>query len=295
MSWLRLRVQVPREQIEPVERLLESLGALSVTLQNAGTDPVLEPDPGETVLWADSRIEALFTLDSDVAALREAMQQAGLVASSVDFLDDQDWLNRWRQYAVEFCFADKLWIVPRDVESVVEPALRLDPGLAFGTGSHPTTRLCLSWLAGWQLEGLDVLDFGCGSGILALAALKLGASRVVAIDHDPQALLATRENAAYNGLLDERLIVGGRLAASVYEFDVVVANVLANPLIELSTLLSGVLRPGGALVLSGLLAHQGDAVKAAYPEMHFEPDGLETDEQGARWIRLVGLKSQKSR
>jgi ribosomal protein L11 methyltransferase len=264
-------------------------------LQNAGTDPVLEPDPGETILWADSWIEALFALDSDVAALRAAMQQAGIVASSVDFLDDEDWLNRWRQYAVEFCFGDRLWVVPRDAESVAEPALRLDPGLAFGTGSHPTTRLCLSWLAQRQLEGLAVLDFGCGSGILALAALKLGAARVVAIDHDAQALLATRENAAYNELLDERLIVGGRLAAGADEFDVVVANVLANPLIELSTLLSGVLRPGGALVLSGLLAHQSQAVRAAYPDMQFEPQGLETDEQGARWIRLVGLKSPQSR
>jgi len=295
VSWLRVRVELAREQVEQAETLFESLGALSITLQNAGADPVLEPGPGETPLWHDSRAEALFELDTDVQKLREALLQADLTATSVDFLDDQDWLNRWLGYAVDACFADRLWIVPRDVEPASEPALRLNPGLAFGSGSHATTRLCLNWLAGQDLQGLRVLDFGCGSGILGLAALKLGAERVVAIDHDPQALLATRENAAYNALLDERLIVSGRVMPGADEFDVVVANILANPLLELAPLLTRVTRSGGALVLSGLLDHHAQLVTAAYPEMNFEPAEFEMDEQGSRWVRLVGRKAENAR
>jgi ribosomal protein L11 methyltransferase len=173
--------------------------------------------------------------------------------------------------------------------------LHLDPGLAFGSGSHPTTRLCLDWLARADLEGRSVLDYGCGSGILALAALKLGASRALAIDHDPQALLATRENAAYNAIAlpddgASGLEVGLPQALGDRTYDVVVANILANPLIELADVLLGALNDSGVLVMAGLLEDQAPAVMAAYPTLEFQPLVLDADEQGGRWARLEGAR-----
>ncbi|MGE0625979.1 MAG: 50S ribosomal protein L11 methyltransferase [Pseudomonadales bacterium] len=291
---MRLTFELDRGSVEAAEALLEPFGPLSLTVTDAGDEPVLEPAPGEAPLWAHCRLEALFDLDLDVAGLRAALGRAGRADIGLDFLDDADWQNRWRQYAVDFCFADRLWLVPRDVAAPGEPALHLDPGLAFGSGSHPTTRLCLDRLARADLSGTSVLDYGCGSGILALAALKLGADRVLAIDHDPQALLATQENAAYNALGDGK--TGGRLEVGLpalltdKRFDVVVANILANPLIELAAMLTEALEPDGVLILSGLLAAQADAVMAAYPALAFLPVVCEADEQGRRWARLEGRR-----
>ncbi|MGD8418150.1 MAG: 50S ribosomal protein L11 methyltransferase [Pseudomonadales bacterium] len=293
MGWLRLTLDLDADQVESAEALLDPFVPLSVSVRDAGANPILEPDPGATPLWSACTLEALFELDVDVPALREALLSAGFTGADVGFLDDADWLNRWRQYAVDFCFGDRLWLVPRDARAPGEPALRLDPGLAFGSGSHPTTRLCLTWLAGADLSGRTVLDYGCGSGILGLAALKLGAASVLAVDHDPQALLATRENAAYNALDGDsdpeghpRLQVGLPDALGERRFDLVLANILANPLIELSHRLAAALRSGGTLILSGMLEYQVDEVMAAYPELDFQAPVLEADEQGARWARL---------
>jgi len=292
MGWIRLIVELDRGSVEATEALLESFGPLSLTVTDAGDDPVLEPAPGEAPLWARCRLEALFDPELDIGGLRAVLQDVEGADVRLDFLDDADWQNRWRQYAVDFCFAGRLWLVPRDAEAPGEPALHLDPGLAFGSGSHPTTRLCLDWLARAELEGASVLDFGCGSGILALAALKLGAAQVLAIDHDPQALLATRENAAYNSLgsgeARGRLDVGLPDLLGDKRFDVVIANVLANPLIELAGTLSGALADDGVLVLSGILEAQADAVMTAYPMLAFLPVVCEADDQGTRWVRLEG-------
>lgn len=294
MGWLRLSLDLEEASVARAEALLESLGALSVALTDAGDQPLLEPGPGEEPLWRECRLQALFDMSLDVAALRRGLAGAGWTAASVDFLDDDDWQNRWRQYAQSFRFGDRLHLVPKDAEVPGEPVLRLDPGLAFGSGSHPTTRLCLEWLAGQDLAGARVLDYGCGSGVLALAALKLGASRALAIDHDPQALLATRENAAYNALADERLDVGPPAALEDALFDVVLANILANPLIELAPRLTGALAPSGVLVLSGMLEDQAAGVVAGYPELSFEEPRMEADEQGARWICLIGRRRADS-
>ena len=295
MSWLKLTLSLPKASVEAAETLLEPFLPVSLTVIAAGDEPLLEPQPGATPLWQDCRLEALFELDLDVASLRRALAAAGLTADGLDFLDDADWQNRWRQYAVDFCFADRLWLVPRDTPAPAEPALHLDPGLAFGSGSHPTTRLCLDWLARADLEGRSVLDYGCGSGILALAALKLGASRALAIDHDPQALLATRENAAYNAIAlpddgASGLEVGLPQALGDRTYDVVVANILANPLIELADVLLGALNDSGVLVMAGLLEDQAPAVMAAYPTLEFQPLVLDADEQGGRWARLEGAR-----
>jgi ribosomal protein L11 methyltransferase len=213
----------------------------------------------------------------------------------VEIVDDADWHERWRVHAVRQLFGGRLWVLPRD-EPVPDspgvpaqgPVLRLDPGLAFGSGAHPTTRLCLQGLAALELAGLRVLDFGCGSGILALAACLLGAREVVAIDHDPQALAATRDNAAFNGIDAGRLLVGDldALGAQGWDrepFDVIVANILANPLVDLAPRLTTLLRPGGTLMLSGLLAGQEAPIRAAYPRVEFAAAVADQE-----WIRLDG-------
>jgi len=305
MAWFRLRFQLAESQAPAAEALLEDLGAVAVTLMDAGDTPILEPDPGATPRWQQCRIEALFSLPADFEAIRQRLLAAGFQMQDLqaDFLEDDDWLNRWRQYAVEYCFGDRLWIAPKDAPlpqgAEERLVLRLDPGLAFGSGSHPTTRLCMDWLAR-ELPGdsaggdLRLLDFGCGSGVLALAALLLGATDVVAIDHDPQALLATADNAAYNALAESRLRIGDAgLLAGEEPFEVIVANILAVPLIELAPTLVGLLQPGGRLVLSGILEDQAEAVAAAYPELAFAASALQADDQGGHWARLVARKPDR--
>ncbi len=294
MNWLRLALDLSSPRLEQAERLLESLGALTVTITDAGDRPMLEPDPGTTPVWPECRLEALFEPDTDPRALQWALSEASLPAAELDLLDDAGWSNRWQQHAVRCRFGDRLWLVPRSDTSVSGPALRLDPGLAFGSGSHPTTRLCLGWLAEQELRGAAVLDFGCGSGILALAALTLGCERVVAIDHDPQALLATRENAEYNGLLDLRIEIGLPETLADRKFDLVLANLLANPLIELAPILIRAVAEDGQLVMSGVLEGQAEEVAGAYPGIGFEPLRVEADEQGARWVCLAGRRSKEA-
>lgn len=306
MGWLRLTFELPSSRVAAAEALLEELGASSITYLAAGEvaaheqspeqfleQSIVEPAVGATPLWQHCELQALFDLDVDIGEVRQRLQTAQLHETNlnVDFLDDADWLNRWRQHAVEFQFGNRLWIAPRDSEVAGELVLRLNPGLAFGTGSHPTTRLCLDWLARAELTKRRLLDFGCGSGILALAARLLGCEVVYAIDYDPQALLATQENAAYNRLADGRLIIGTQdIVAEVAPLDVVVANILANPLIELAAEITAMLVPGGKLVLSGILQAQIAQVQAAYPNMDFESPALEADAQGAQWVRLVATK-----
>ena len=288
MGWLRLSFEIDRQQVDRAEVLLEPFAALSLTVSDAGDEPVLEPGPGAVPLWRECRVVALFDVSLDVRGLRQMLDEEGITAS-IDFLDDADWLNRWRQYAVDSCFGGRLWLVPRDADPAGEPALKLDPGLAFGSGSHPTTHLCLEWLSTQNLAGCTVLDYGCGSGILGLAARKLGCAQVLAIDHDPQALLATQENAAYNGLLDSSLDIGLPESLAERRFALVLANILANPLIELAPRFGQVLEKGGVLVLSGILEDQVSEVMDAYPVFEFDCQ-LEADDQGARWACLVGRR-----
>jgi ribosomal protein L11 methyltransferase len=289
MAWLLLHLSVDRDQVETAGDLLESAGALAVTLSGAGEEQLLEPLPGEQPLWRHVRMQALLEPDADLAGLQASLAPVGARLLDVDFLGEDDWQERWRAYAVRACFGDRLWLLPRDepVDGAMGdlPLLRLDPGLAFGSGSHPTTRLCLAGLAAQPLDGLRVLDFGCGSGILALAACVLGAREVVAVDHDPQALFATRENATYNSIDPERLrvVTPEELRGGSERFDLVVANILANPLVELAPLLTASLAPEGLLMLSGLLAEQEAMIRAAYPRVVFEPAARE-----AEWIRLDG-------
>ena len=273
MSWLQLTLSVEQEQAPLLEAALENAGALAVTLGDAGDAPLLEPPPGATPLWQAVRLIALFEDDAEgaaqVRALAESLAPLSLTPPLIEPIADRAWERVWLDEFRPTRFGRRLWVCPQgqpagDPEAVV---VDLDPGLAFGTGHHPTTALCLEWLDGADLHGQTVLDYGCGSGILAIAALKLGAAAAIAVDHDPQAIQATGENAAANGVADRlTLCLPDELSAYADRLPVacVCANILAGPLVELAPQLLAALAPGGSLVLSGILEDQVEAVSAAY-------------------------------
>jgi len=291
VAWLCVRLTTPAARIELLSDALLDLGAQSVALRDAADAPVFEPGPGETPLWPRATVEALFDLDADVAAIRARLDgEFPLDVESIDvrFVEDADWSSTWRDHAPFRRFGARLWVAPRDAnasdgDGVV---LRLDPGLAFGTGGHATTALCLEWLASHRIDGWSVVDYGTGSGILAIAALLLGAVRATAIDHDPQALVATRSNATYNGIAAHRLTVSAPDELPTTPHDLVLANILAGPLTTLAPTLRRWSRPGGRLVLSGMLVHQVDAVLAHYPDVRFESPQVRDS-----WAMVEGTKA----
>ncbi len=269
MPWLQLSFEAPREQAERLAAVLEGAGALSVTLGDAGDDPQLEPGPGETPLWETTTVSALFGADPTGRALvdRLASSLAGprVCAPRIERIEDRAWERVWLDDFRPTRFGRRLWVCPHGHPAGAPDAVvvALDPGLAFGTGHHPTTALCLEWLDGADLAGRTLLDYGCGSGILAIAALKLGAERAVAVDHDPQALEATRANALANGVAD-RIAIHTPDALPDEPANLVVANILAGPLTELAPVLIGHLQPGGDLALSGILTGQVADLIAVY-------------------------------
>jgi ribosomal protein L11 methyltransferase len=254
---------------ESVERALFAAGATAITFSDRGDEPVLEPKPDEIRLWSDTLVRALFDQSIDATqSLGRLAQVLGAhitECARVRAVAGRDWERVWLKDWKSMRFGRRLWVCPTEAPAPADPAavvVRLDPGLAFGTGTHPTTALCLQMLDAMPLAGRTLIDYGCGSGILGIAALKLGAAHVVAVDLDPQALVATRENAARNGVA-ERLEIQGvppRLDAASCVF----ANILADPLIELEPVLSAACLPEADLFLSGLLRNQAYAVKAAY-------------------------------
>jgi ribosomal protein L11 methyltransferase len=278
---------------EFAEEILLAHGAQSVTQVDAADDPVLEPAPGEAPLWPRTRTIGLFDAGADFApvivALRETLPDGAAAIITSAELEEQDWVRIWLRDWKPLKFGHRLWVSPRaKLDEIRDPGaviVALDPGLAFGTGTHPSTALCLDWLAGAALAGRRVLDYGCGSGLLAIAALKLGAAQADAVDIDPQALVATRENALVNGVAD-RLDV--RLAADFRAgpHEVVLANILARPLVELAPRLCDALTPGGTIVLAGLLEAHVDAVAAAFAP--WCGPLARTHREG--WVRLEGVK-----
>lgn len=283
----KIRFVPAPERTEAAEQALWDLGAIAVTLQDAGDQPLHEPGPGETPLWSQSTIEALLPEDlADQQALL-ALAAAQVISSPADVsfetLPDQDWERAWMDRYEPMRFGRSLWICPSHIEPDPDwgVVVRLDPGLAFGTGTHPTTAMCLEWMDGVEFEGRTVTDYGCGSGVLAVAAALKGAEHVYAIDHDPQALTATRDNAARNGV-GERIetALPGELADA--RADVVLANILAGPLIELAENIAGLVRPGGSLVLSGILAEQADDVERAYEPLIGKARRVSRED----WVRL---------
>jgi ribosomal protein L11 methyltransferase len=273
MPWLQAHLTVDKTQAPLIELLFENLGALSITLEDAGDEPMLEPAPGATPLWQATKVTGLFSADTDMDYLRNSLNQSLNTDISrhlqLEALADEDWQRAWLARFQAMRFGQRLWICPTGGTIQQDDAVivDLDPGLAFGTGTHPTTRLCLNWLDSADIAGKTVIDFGCGSGILAIAALKLGASKAIGIDHDPQAILASRENAKRNGVAGrfQALLNTDPLPAAA---DIVLANILANILVGLNTTISSLVKPGGDLVLSGILQNQADSVIFAYHQMY---------------------------
>jgi ribosomal protein L11 methyltransferase len=268
MPFLELTLELQGLSPDLAEEAVFGSGALSVTLTDSRDDAVLEPKPGEVRLWPATRLQALFADGSDSAALRAGLaQQLGIDPARIQprVIADRLWEREWLKDFHGMRFGARLWVCPHH-EVVADPEaviVLLDPGLAFGTGTHATTAMCLSWLDGHAPVGARVIDFGCGSGILAIAALKLGAGRAWCHDIDPQALLATRENAQANGVA-EATVICATLTALPAAVDVLLANILSGPLCALAPLFATLVRPGGHVILSGLMQHQEAEVTAAY-------------------------------
>ena len=287
MAWIKLSLAAQGDDTEALEDTLLALGAQAVTLADAGDEPLLEPAPGTTPLWSSTRVTGLFPGDTDTPGLMRALGErlGGGAAQQVrvELLEDRDWVRAWMDHYHPMRFGRRLWICPSgrnpapDADSVV---VRLDPGLAFGTGTHPSTALCLRWLDELDLRGLSVIDYGCGSGVLAVAAAKLGAARVTAVDIDPQAHAATRANAERNRVRS-RIRVGSPELASGECADVLVANILAGPLIALAPHLQDLMARGARLALAGILDRQAGEVAQAYEYVEWEPP-----EHLDGWVRL---------
>ena len=295
MEWQQFVMNLEALNPASVEEILVRHGAQSVTFSDAGNKPVLEPGPGETPLWSSTCITGLFEAGADMAGLmsdlRASLELDKLPEHRLEMLADRDWEREWLRDFGPMRFGERLWVCPADSHPDEEDAVivRLDPGLAFGTGTHATTAMCLEWLDSLDLRGKTLLDYGCGSGVLAIAALQLGCDHAHAMDIDTQAVLATRRNAEQNGV-DGRVTVTGSKDEIEGCFDVVVANILAGPLADLAADIAERLGPGGLLGLSGILSEQAADVSAAYaPWVEF--DEPEFREQGGQtWTRLTGRK-----
>ncbi|MCB1715228.1 MAG: 50S ribosomal protein L11 methyltransferase [Candidatus Competibacteraceae bacterium] len=294
-GWLQLTLAAREHTPEQLEDALLAAGAIAVTLRDGGDQPVLEPAPGETPLWPETLVTGLFDVQTDIEAVKVNLcQQLGtavLHETCLETLTERDWVRAWLDNFHPMRFGRRLWVCPSATAPPQPDAvnLLLDPGLAFGTGTHPTTALCLEWLDAAELNNKRVIDYGCGSGILAIAAARLGAKQVWAVDIDPQALLATRENAARNQVAEQiQLGAPATLSdvSSPLQVDVVLANILAGPLIVLAPLLAGFIRSGGAVVLAGLISDQVQDVQQAYaPWFDFQ-----ANRQRENWVLLHGVK-----
>lgn len=268
MPFHQLVIELPGRELARAEEACRRLGASALMLADAGDEPLLEPAPGETPLWKDVRLRALFDAGENPALLAATIATVlGLAAAAVavEHVEDRVWEREWLKDFRPMRFGGRLWVCPAGQApgNAGAAVLELDPGLAFGTGTHPTTALCLEWLDGTVRGGERVLDYGCGSGILALAALRLGAGAASAFDIDPQALRATRENAEKNGLAS-RVAIAARAEGLGGGFDIVLANILSGPLIELAPGLAARTRTGGVLALAGMLERQAGEVAQAY-------------------------------
>jgi ribosomal protein L11 methyltransferase len=294
MPWIQIHITAGKHDAPFVETLLEEVGALCVTLTDAGDEPQLEPAPGEEKLWSETIITGLFDAATDQNRLRQAVQKAAgsqhiQLKIETEILQDQTWERAWMENFHPMRFGQRLWVVPGEQQLPAEAqdavVLMLDPGLAFGTGTHATTSLCLQWLDGIDLHAQSVIDYGCGSGILGIAALLLGAESVTAIDHDPQALIASRQNAEQNGVMQQLTLLSAAEPISK-PCDILLANILASVLVELAPQLSAIVKPGGSIALSGILHHQAEMVQQAY-RGNFK---LDPPQQLDDWILITGKR-----
>jgi ribosomal protein L11 methyltransferase len=297
MPWLQLFADTDNQQAPAIEDALLSAGAASVTFKEHiphgnHEKPILEPSLGETPLWDHTRVIGLFDAEVDTTTidwlLKQQLTDQATLSLRWEQLEDKDWEREWMQNYHPIQCADNLWICPSWINPPNPEAtnILLDPGLAFGTGTHPTTFLCMQWLAAQTLDDTTVIDYGCGSGILGVAALLLGTKQAIGIDIDPQALLATQDNLQRNHLTAERFTVHLPEHCPTTSADIMIANILAGPLVELAPTLINLIEPKGKICLSGILSHQAQAVMDAYKHaIDFEPVA-----QQEEWVRLTGQK-----
>ena len=293
MPWIQLTFLTKKNSSEKAEQALLDAGALSVTFRDAEDNPILEPGPGETPLWEDIILTGLFDADADTELLKDKIKSSlgKTLAIKIEPLEDKDWVRAWMNDYKPMQFGERLWVCPKHLPVPNSDAtnLMLDPGLAFGTGTHPTTALCLQWLDANNVNDKQVIDFGCGSGVLAIAALLLGASHCDGVDIDPQAITASMDNAQENNVAEKLdLYLPNEFAdkANIKKYDLVLANILAGPLTELAEQLSAYCKAGGDIVLSGILESQASKVIEAYsPWFELEPIAVQEE-----WIRVTGKK-----
>jgi len=293
MPWIQIKLNATSKNAEQIgDMLSEETGALSVTFLDAKDSPIFEPLPGETHLWGETDVVALYDAEVDTSLLFDQIKSTNLLSENFSYkieqLEDKDWEREWMDNFHPMKFGKRLWICPswRDIPDPNAINVMLDPGLAFGTGTHPTTSLCLEWLEGIDLRDKTVIDFGCGSGILAIAAIKLGANKVIGIDIDPQAILASKENAKRNGVAKQLQLFLPQDQPKGLLADVVVANILAAPLRELSSVIKGLIKPQGLLAMSGVLDTQADSVANCYrDEVNIDPIA-----ESQEWCRISGQK-----
>jgi ribosomal protein L11 methyltransferase len=295
MPWLQVKIQTTPTLAENFEDLLLEAGALSVTYQDTQDQPIYEPELGTTPLWRNTTISGLFDAQDDMQVLKEHLttqcdeqMQPSLASLKIEILEDKDWEREWMKSYKPMLFGKNLWVCPSwcDVPDPDAVNLMLDPGLAFGTGTHPTTELCLRWLDGINLKDKEVTDYGCGSGILGVAALLLGAKSVLAVDIDLQALQATRTNLERNDLAQDTLHAYLPEDAPAAKSQVLLANILSGPLVELAPAIAERVQSQGLLALSGLLAEQEQDIIDAYSPWFTLDKAVELD----GWIRVTGTK-----
>lgn len=289
--WLQLTLKATQHPPEQLEDAFLQAGAIAVTLRDASDQPVLEPLPGETPLWHDTRVTGLFDAQTDIEvvkqALRHILNTEDLAECDIETLEERDWVRAWLDDFHPMRFGRRLWVCPTD-QVPPEPTavnLLLDPGLAFGTGTHPTTALCLEWLDGAQLTDQTVIDYGCGSGILAIAAARLGARQVWGVDIDAQALQASARNAERNQVAERLSLVLPEDLPAI-QADLLLANIIAGPLIGLAPRFGTLVRGSGKLVLSGILTDQVGEVEAAFRPW-FELDQYKQRED---WVLIQAIR-----
>ena len=292
MTWHQISIITNKESAPKISDFFSEVGAVSVTYMDAEDQPIYEPNIGETVIWQQTKVMVLFEMEADPVLIKHclfAKFDASLLQDwFYDVLEDQTWERAWMEHYQPMKFGDSLWVCPtgQEIDEEDTTCLILDPGLAFGTGTHPTTALCLEWLATHDVTDKIMIDYGCGSGILAVAALLLGAKHVYAVDIDPQAITATLDNAEKNQ-------VATRISCylpedfKAFQADIVLANILANPLCEMAAKIAGFVKPQGQLILSGILNEQADKVISAYQAHHMMIDLPMIQED---WCRLEAIK-----
>lgn len=294
-QWQQLSIPCSSEEAEKLEGILMALEAQTVTFEDAEDQPILEPGVGETPLWQAVVVSSLFAPEVDIAALMQEVKTlmgwSKMPAYQLKPIYEQAWERAWLEHFKPMRFGSRLWICPSTQEPVDPKAVNiiLDPGLAFGTGTHPTTNLCLQWLDQTNLTDKTVIDYGCGSGILGIAAVKLGAKVAYCIDNDPQALTATQDNAKRNQLSNKQILTALPEDAKLKPCDILVANILAKPLVELASHFATLLKPGGQFALSGILHEQIESIKTAYAKQFMIQDIMLLD----GWARVSGIKPNR--